>query len=169
MAKKPRIRSKVEKDLLRHTWYRGYKVTASGVIYNKHGKIIKPKFYFNKKRIDYVYLDIFENGKRSRISYHRFVYMAWHKDFKDDPNMVITTLGRRFDYNISNLVCIPREEHLNNVAQSKRLYQGDELKELMETYNMVKDYMTIEEYAQRVGMSSRTLDSYIREEKEKKQ
>jgi len=161
-----RVRSEFINKHKRTVMYRGYKVSASGVVYNKRGSIIKPKFSFRGKRIDYVFIDICEKGKKTRMSYHRFVYKAWNQDF-DDPEMVITTKGRRFDYSIDNLVAIPRQEHLKNLAEANLLYAGDNYTELMETYNAVKDYMTIEEFAKRLSIHPRTLDNYIRKEKEK--
>lgn len=147
------------------TEFMGYKVTASGVVYNSKGRLIKPKFMFKGKRIDYVYIDITYNGVKRRISYHRFIYMAWNKDFIDDPNVVVTTLRSRFHYNISNLICISREEHIKHLAENARLHTDDEIAEIVETYEAVKDYMTIQQLATRLGMSRATLVQYLRKER----
>lgn len=159
-----KIRSRKLREHNSYVMYKGYKVYESGVVYGKLGKIIKPKFMLKGKRIDYVYIDYYDNGKK-RMSYHRFIYKAFNPTF-DDDNMVITTIGSRFDYRISNLKCISREEHLREVAESAKIYQGDDLKEMLETYELVKDFMTLEEYANRLHISSRTLSNYIRKEKD---
>lgn len=160
-----RIRSKKLREFTRYVMYKGYKVYEGGIVYGKSGRIIKPKFMFKGKRIDYVYIDFYEKGVKKRMSYHRFIYKACNPEF-DDDNMVITTIGGRFDYRLSNLKCITREEHLKEVAKNATIYKGDDLKDMLETYNIVKDYMTLEEYAKRLHISSRTLSNYIRKEKD---
>lgn len=166
MAKRKKLdlRPRYMQDLMRRTTFMGYEVTASGVVFNSQGRIIKPKFYFKGKSIDYVYIDVTYNGTKRRISYHRFVYMAWNKDFVDDPNFVITTIGRRFDYSIDNLKCITRAEHLRDLASAKQALSASEAEEVRATYEQVKDFMTVAALARRLGMTPRTLSRYLRGE-----
>lgn len=159
------LRSRYSKEFNLTTEFMGYTVTASGVVYNSKGKLIKPKFMFKGKRIDYVYIDITYKGVKRRISYHRFIYMAWNKDFVDDPNVVVTTNRSRFHYNIGNLICISREEHIRNLAERAKLHTDDEIADIVETYEAVKDYMTIQQLANRLGISRATLVQYLRKER----
>jgi hypothetical protein len=164
MRKKLDLRPQYMQKLHRTVDFMGYKVSESGVVFNKYGRQVKPKFKFKGKRIDYVYIDVHYNNKKQRMSYHRFVYMAWNKDFaeKNDKNFVVTTLGRRFDYDLKNLVALPREEHLNKIAERNKKFEDDEIDEVVDTYNQVSDYYTQEQFAQKLGISARTLREYIR-------
>lgn len=156
------LRPRYMQELNKYTMYMGYKVTEAGVVYNCRDKLVKPKFLFKGKRIDYVYIDVTYEGKKRRISYHRFIYMAFNPDFEDDPNMVVTTVGRRFDYRLSNLKLMTRQEHLQQLAKQGLSYSEVEQKEVAETYEEIKDYMTKKEYAKRLGISPRTLYSYLK-------
>lgn len=150
---------------MRTTSFMGYTVTESGVVYNSKGRLVKPKFYFVGKRIDYVYIDATYNGKKQRISYHRFIYMAWNPEFaaQNNQDLVITTVGRRFDYSLKNLRCITRQEHLQELAKNKAHFDEDDEALIRETYLEIKDVMTKKDYAKRLGISPKTLNKILEE------
>ena len=158
------LRPRYMQELHRTIDFMGYKVSESGVVFNRYDNQVKPKFYFKDKRIDYVYIDVHYEGTKRRISYHRFVYMAWNKDFaqKDDKNIVVTTIGRRFDYSLKNLIAIPREEHLKIISERNKKFEDDEIAEVVDTYKQVSDYYTQEQFAKKLGISTKTLREYIR-------
>ena len=162
MAKKTDTRSRYIRENLRSVDYMGYRVTESGVVYNAHDKLIKPKFLFKGKKIDYVYIDITFQGKKRRLSYHKFVYMAWNQDFVDSDDYVITTIGRRFDYRVANLKCITRKEHLENL-QKDLYYSDDEKRMIVEAYLEIKDSITLTEFSKKVNITPKTLSKYIKE------
>lgn len=167
MAKKAKLdlRPRYIKELMRTIMFMGYKVTESGVVYNSKGNIVKPKFKFKNKRIDYVYIDITYQRKKIRMSYHRFIYLAWNQDKLESlDGMVITTIGRRFDYRLANLKAITREEHIANLAKNATLHTDAEIDEIASTYRQVVGYITITDFAERVGVSVRTLDKYLRKD-----
>lgn len=148
---------------MRTTSFMGYTVTESGVVYNSKGRLVKPKFHFKGKRIDYVYIDVTCNGKKQRLSYHRFIYMAWNPEFVNDPDLVITTHGRRFDYSLKNLRCVTRQEHLQELAKNKAHFDEDDEALIRETYLEIKDVMTKKDYAKRLGISPKTLNKILEE------
>jgi hypothetical protein len=163
-TKKLDLRPRYMGELRTFTTFHGYKVTESGVVYNSKGRMIKPKFYFKGKRIDYVYLDVKIDGKPRRISYHRFIYMAWNADFAEanDQSLVVTTVGRRFDYRLANLKIVPKQEHLMQLSKNRSCMGTNEQEEVVKTYLEVKDIMTKKEFALRLNISTKTLNKYIR-------
>lgn len=158
------IRPQYIKELMRSTPFMGYRVTESGVVYNAHDKLIKPKFYFKGDKIDYVYIDVTYEGKKQRISYHRFIYMAWNPEFAqtNDPSMVITTIGRRFDYSLKNLKCVTKQEHLQELAKSKMHFDEEDAEQIRETYAEIKDVMSKKDYAKRLQVSPHTLNKILK-------
>lgn len=161
MAKKLDTRPRYIKENLRSVEYMGYTVTESGIVYNSHGKLIKPKFIFNGKKIDNIYIDITHMGKKRRISYHKFIYMAWNPDAPDSPEYVVTTIGRRHDYSVKNLKLITRKEHLNNVHKNVH-YTDEEKRLIVETYLEIQDTVTMTEFAKKVNITPKTLAKYVR-------
>jgi hypothetical protein len=165
VAKKLDLRPQYIKEINNYTFYLGYKVTQSGVVFNKYDKQVKPKFKFRGKKIDYVYIDIWQGGIKRRISYHRFIYMAWNPEFAEtnDRNLVVTTHKSRFDYRLANLKVITREEHIKALALINASWKKDERLEIVKTYNEIKDVMTQEQFAHRLKISTKTLYRYIKE------
>lgn len=159
------VRPRYIQELRNCTFFHGYKVTESGVVFNAKGKQIKPKFALDGKRIDYVFIDVVLNGVRKRISYHRFIYMAWHPEFakEDDQSLVVTTIGRRFDYRLGNLKVVTRKEHLAELSKHRSPLEEDERREVVKTFAEIKDYMTKKDFAKRLGISTKTLNKYIKE------
>lgn len=149
---------------MKDTTFMGYRVTESGLVFNCKGKLVKPKFYMRGKKIDYVYIDVTCNKKKQRISYHRFIYMAWNPEFAEvnDPNLVVTTIGRRFDYSIKNLKVVTRQEHIEELAKLNSTFTDDEAHEVASTYEEIKDMMTKSEYAKRLQISLTTLNKYLK-------
>jgi len=165
VAKKLDSRPQYIREINNYTFFKGYKVTQSGVVYNKYEKLIKPKFKFRGKKIDSVFIDIWEGGLRKRYAYHRFIYMAWNPEFAatNDPNMVVTTKGNRFDYRLSNLIAVTRQEHIQALIKINESWKKDERIEIVKTYLEIKDVMTQEEFAHRLKISTKTLYRYIKE------
>lgn len=164
--KKLDLRPRYIKEVHNYTFYKGYKVTQSGVVFNKYDKIVKPKFRFKGKKIDYVFIDVNYGGWKKRVSYHRFIYMAWNPEFaeSDDKNLVVTTIGRRFDYRLNNLKVVTRQEHIEALAVLNASWRKDERAEIVRTYKEIKDVMTQEQFAHRLKISTKTLYRYIKEE-----
>ena len=90
MAKKLDLRPQYIKEINNYTFFMGYKVTQSGVVFNRYDNQVKPKFKFRGKKIDYVYIDIWQGGIKNRISYHRFIYMAWNPDFAKNNDRILS-------------------------------------------------------------------------------
>lgn len=164
MPKKHRLdtRPAYMKELMKDTSFMGYRVTESGVVFNRFGKLIKPKFYMKGKRIDYVYIDVTYNGIKRRISYHRFIYMAWHPDFEDIPTNVIVPIGRRFDYGVKNLKCISQQEHLQALAKNQIHFSAKDWELIRETYKEVSDMVSQKDFAKRLGITPQTLRKYLK-------
>lgn len=160
---KPDFRSQYIRELHNYVWYRGYKVTENGIILNQFDKHVKPKFAWKDKRIDYVYIDVVENGKVSRISYIRFVYMAWHpehREFENDSTYIVRTKRNRFDYKVANLELVTQAEHTYQLRKQNQKFSDEEIKEIIDTYDSVKEHMSISEFAKRIGISRTTFYKY---------
>lgn len=75
----------------------GYKIYENGVIVGLRGKEIAPKRQIVVKRAD--------THTNKTISYARFVYYAFNRDFDVDNNLIIIRQinGDKNDFNLSNL------------------------------------------------------------------
>lgn len=156
-------RNSYVKEFTDCVWYRGYRVTRSGYVFNKYNVLVKPKFAWKGKRIDYIYMDINTEGKRKRVSYYQFVFMAWNPELRHlegNPDYVVRPKDKRFNYHVDGLELIERNQHIQELAEKQWKYSEDERLQIVDTFNQVKDYMTAKDFAKRLGITVETLYAY---------
>lgn len=157
------MRPKYMKEHSSHTYFMGYKVTESGLVFNKYNHQLRPKFAYANKTIRDIYIVIRHEGKNRYYPYHRFIYMAWHPELEDNPDLVVVPIKSKFDYRLSNLEVITTQEQLRRLQNDNRAYSKEEARKIVETYEEVKDVMSKKEFCERFGISTRTLDRYKKE------
>lgn len=163
--KKPKLdqRPKYMKEHAHHTFFMGYKVTESGMVFNRFNHQLKPKFAYADKEIRDIYIVIRHEGKNKYYPYHRFIYLAWNKDCVDNDNLVVVPIRSKFDYRLCNLKAITKQEQLLILQHDNRAYSKEEASKIVTTFDEVKDIMSKKEFCERLGISTRTFDRYKKE------
>lgn len=158
------------KDLESRVKFKGLIVTASGLVFRKDGKQVKPKYIFSTlkdgtRKIKSVNIEFSMKGTKYYKSYQRFVYAAWHEEFNmDDSSLVVVSKSEnRFEFRPSHLEVKTRAEHLENLRKQNMKYTDEERSIIAEKYYEVRGDMIQTEFIKIFDISIPTLLEILKE------
>lgn len=145
----------------------GFFVSRSGLIFDGVGNYIKPTFRYNSKgEVTVRRLRFYQEGKQLEYGYDRFVYAAWNQDSFDIDNkdMVVYRSTYTNSGHVEHLSVTTRDKMLEKAVDKVRYIPKEHHKEIIETWEQVKDVITKEQMANQLGLPVDAFERIVENE-----